>query len=371
MIDKLSTWIFVDDAPEEAAAFAAALTSTGKIKVDVLGPKAAREQLLTGAVLPGGVLMDVDLSNAVDEHGTGPGIAQDLRVKQRSGAIREFPIVRFAGADRVRKNILGDPTSDDLFDAKIPKERLHAAIDTVCTQLAGVEAVYRALAAAKTANPMRLEGLVGLDKERWQAYGHPVFEQRVIGSSEHSIHVAAGIFLKSFLYPAGLLIDEPLLAVRLGIDAEKSSSYAKLRDSLGFVYTGAASTEYRRWWARALDDWWFTSVDSTSPPSSLTADVRVRLLSDRLGIEGLIPLQMPAESAGSKPWRLCTLHLEKEPAEIIPVDPAESVRMTGYADASVWQDPQYAALQIALGSRHDARLNAADLAKLFKKHVKK
>lgn len=371
MINDVPFWIFVDDATDEANAFAEALSNQGRIKVEVLGPHEAREKLLTGKIDPHGVLMDVDLSNCVGEYGTGPGIAQDIRVKQRSGAIKEFPVIRFAGAGPVRANILGDPSSDDLFDLKIPKERLYAALESVCGQLEGVDSIYQALARAKAADQFSIASLAGLDDQEWQKFGHPVFEQRVLGSLKHSVHVAAAVFLKSFLVPAGLLIDESLLAVRLGVDRERAAAaFDRLRDGLPFRYEGVASGNFPRWWARAFDEWWFSTVDAKTPPSALSAAGRVDLLKERLGIDGLVSIEMPEGSAGSRPWRLCALHLEKEPPEIVPVDPAESVRLTSYVETAPWQDPQYAALGIALSSRLDSRLSGTDVSRLARKYIK-
>lgn len=371
MTNQRTSWFFVDDATQEANAFAQALSDTGRLKVEVLAPKEAREKLLTGQVNPLGVLMDVDLSNAVDELGTGPGMAQDLRVKQRSGKINEFPVVRFAGAEPIKNNILGDPSSDDLFDAKIPKERVYADLEDVCNQLNGVESVYQALAPGKGAEQYSIASLVELDQQAWEKYGHPVFEQRLMGSLKHSIHVAAGIFLKTLIIPAGLLIDDSLLAIRLGIDPEKSSAdFDAIKKILPFRYTGVASDNFSRWWARALDEWWFSTVDSKTPPSALPADARVELLKARLGLNHLAALQMPSESAGSRPWRQCAFHLEQEPPKSFPIDPSESVRLTGYTDTSPWLDPLYAALGIALSNRADTRLNGADITRLYKKYVK-
>ncbi|TCF96437.1 hypothetical protein BZM26_37695 [Paraburkholderia strydomiana] len=116
-------WILVDDAVSEAKSFADALLVKGGIQVEVLSPEDGRISLLSGARHPAGVLIDVDLSSISGETGTGPGIAQDIRVKQKSGAIPEYPVVRFAALAPVQRNVRGDPTSDDLFDVKIQKRK--------------------------------------------------------------------------------------------------------------------------------------------------------------------------------------------------------------------------------------------------------
>lgn len=116
-------WAFVEDQPNEAKAFAEQLrTGQPAIAVEVLGPLKAREDLLTGKVVPLGVLMDVDLSGVTGEHGTGLGIAQDIPGKQKAREIPDYPIVRLAGPKPVEKIVGGDPSSDDLLDLRISKK---------------------------------------------------------------------------------------------------------------------------------------------------------------------------------------------------------------------------------------------------------
>src|SRR5690242_8292449 len=107
------SWLLVDDFPAEAKAFADKLaTGADKLKVDVAPPDQARQLLLTKAITPAGILMDVDLSNLPGERGSGPGLAQDVRVKQRAREIDEYPIVRFSGRVPIERNLKGDPGSD-------------------------------------------------------------------------------------------------------------------------------------------------------------------------------------------------------------------------------------------------------------------
>lgn len=182
-------------------------------------------------------------------------------------------------------------------------------------------------------------------------------------------HVAAGIFARHFLTASGLLIDETLLAIRLGVDARGSGAgWEALRGLLPFAYQGVAANYFSRWWARGLEEWWFEVVRGEAPLASLPIDQRLTALQRAFPGNPLQPLVMPVGSAGNKPWRLCALSLEEEPPRNVAVDPNEAVRMTPRADMPVWTDPPLASLRLALQQKRDFRLNRSDLARLERKH---
>lgn len=363
-------WIFIDDQHDAAQSFADALTHDSPIEVLVVDPADAKPRLLGAKESPAGVLMDVDLSSATGEHGTGPGIAQDIRVKQRAREIAEYPVVRFAGLEPIRRSIQGDPASDDLFDLKIPKEKLREnGASHIVGLLRGVSLVYLALGRIGNATDDSFLPLVGLSAQEWERLGHPAFSDRLLSALQVATHVAAGTFVRSFLLPSGLLIDERLLAVRLGVNREASGEqWFDLLESLPFAYGGVGSDAFKRWWARGLDDWWYSTVGEDEPLSSLDAESRVKLLGERAGCKNLISLSMPQGSAGTKPWRHCSLSLEEDPPRFVPLDPTESVRLTGRVDLPPWVDPAYAALGPALQARHDFRRNRSDLDRLRRKY---
>jgi hypothetical protein len=370
MTKHRSRWIFVDDSEQEAQAFADALSrGDSPIEVVPMVPATANAELFSNKEPPAGVLMDVDLSNAPGQLSTGPGIAQNIRVQQRAGKIHDFPIVRFAGTANVRRNVGGDPTSEDLFDWQVMKEQVsRQGAASVWCQLQGIENVYCTLPDFKEANRDTFPALVGLNLESWEAFGHPAFADRVLASLQVATHVAAGAFLRSFLLPPGLLIDEALLAVRFGVDSARSgAAWQKLLASFDFRYQGSGAVGFARWWARGLDEWWARTSETSLPLSSCDLNDRVAQLT-AAGHVGLVAAEMPAGSAGNKPWQFCSLSQEREPPAFIQLDPAESIRMIGTTDLAPWVDPRYAALGPALQQKNDFRLNSTDLDRLRRKY---
>lgn len=358
-------WFFVDDAPDEAEAFGCQIRQFGAIDIEVMSPSKARGVILSGHRIPAGVLMDVDLSASAGEVGTGPGIAQDIRVKQRSKKISEFPIVRFASFPRVLDNLSGDPSSDDLFDLKIQKEEVARDVESIVRRLRGVRSIYDALINCGESKNCTVEKILNCSPDNLIAWGHDGFNSRLMSAFQVAPHVSAGVIIRSFLIPMGLLIDENALSIRLGVDIERSEgSWHQLKATLPFGYSGVAAEFFPRWWARGLEEWWYDSISTRGALVSLTVVERVQLLHEVLGIEGLVPLRMPVGSPGDRPWRMCALNLETNPVQMVPVDPAFGVRLTPRMDIPAWVDPLQACLKDALQNKNDYRLNRSDLERI-------
>lgn len=359
----MSKWAFVDDQPGPSAAFADGLSEAdSSFEVTVLSPADARKVLLASETEVDGVLVDVDLSDIPGEHGSGPGLAQDIRVNQENGRIGSFPVVRFSFRAKVLENIGGDSSSDDLFDLKIDKEFAARNIPHVRNKLIGCSKIYEEVGDNPSLAPEQLANFLGLSVETLESWTHPEFIARAKSSRSDRPHVAAGLIMR-FLTQSGPLINEALLAVRLGVDPS-SQGWAALRDDLNTVrYTGKGHEYFDLWWARGLEDWWLDTEGAETPLSSMTIEQRIQQLAVKHA--GLAPLTMPPESWGKRPWRLCSLSLEEEDPSIIPVDPAFGVRMASRGNLPPWVDPNYAALGVALQHRDDPRLNKAD----FERHA--
>jgi hypothetical protein len=367
MSEHLSgAWLFIDDKVEEARSFRDELVRGDPgLEIVVLGAEAGRTALLTGEHKPAGVLMDVDLSSEAGVHGTGLGIAQDVRAKQKAATLVEFPIVRFAYPGPVQLNVGGDPASDDLFDDKIQKNEVGKRPQEVQQRLRRANSVYRALVGLK---PRERDGaisrLLGIKDVRVAEWAHAELISRLADGLSQAAHVAAGTYLRTCLSGTGMLIDRPLLLMRLGVSQQLNAAHwDKVEDFAGdFRFGGVGAEELPRWWARGLDEIWYDIADAEEPLSMTTISDRVRLLSGHIGCE-LPPLTMPEGSVGDRPWRWCTLSLENDPADRVPVEPKYGVRVSARTDLPPWMDPLVASLGAASRVR-DPRLNTADIERL-------
>lgn len=350
-------WLLIDDSPEEAAAFATSLSKDDALKIVAMGAQEAAATINAGNFSPSGVLMDVDLSNEMGSQQSGPGMAQDIRVAQQKRAVPGFPIVRFSFRDKVIENIGHDSSSDDIFDLKIEKDGLSTPDARFAAQekLIGVRQLYDAL----NVEGADLLNILGLTEEQWYQWGSSAFQSDFdIGDRAH---LKAGPLVRMLIHP-GLLIDEDMLAVRLGVDLQNSKGWETLAGKLApYTYRGVASECFPRWWARGIEDWWQEEIGADAPLAGCTIAQRTELLSAI--VSDLVPLQMPKGSLGDRPWRYCLLSKEAL-QQFIPVDPARAVKVKPRSGMPPWLDPLYAALGVALQNRNDPRLDKEDLKRL-------
>ncbi|NRP19280.1 hypothetical protein LPJGGPFB_02535 [Ensifer adhaerens] len=366
-IDLSGSWLFVDDDPNSAKSYAARLSEgANAIALTVLPPSQGRVALLTGNSTPLGVLMDVDLTGEPGEHGTGLGIAQDIRARQKARKINEFPIIRFANIEPVKINIGGDPSSDDLFDDKMDKGAVGRNTGIVQRRLIGVAAIYDHLKSMGN-NPAdsEISNLFSLDEPHLSEWTHPGLMSRLTDGMRQAIHVAAGAYLRSFLMPTGLLMDRKLLLMRMGTTQESGEKswdvISKFADS--FKFRGLGSEHYERWWARGLEEAWDELEFAEAPIAMTSATDRTSAFANVFDIE-LEPLQLGDRSPGTRPWRWCTLRQEEDPPSYVPVDPRFGVKISPRVDVAPWIEPAMASIGAAVRKEQDARLNRTDIERL-------
>jgi len=105
----------------------------------------------------------------------------------------------------------------------------------------------------------------------------------------------------------GIFIDEPLLAILLGIDVKQSSDWNKFKEQYlrKFIYEGIFSSAYERWYQSPLLDWW-KSVTGRSL-QVLDANERVSKIKELLGDFDILPLKLPQSQHYSNFWYCCIL----------------------------------------------------------------
>lgn len=350
------TWLLVDDSHGEAATYAEQLTLDDVIAVAAISVADFLDRLPAGLDEVSGVLMDVDLSNEAGIVTTGPGVAQSIRDHQQAGETRSFPIIRFSAPDKVEKFIGSSGLSDDVFDLLIDKAGFVARLkrNEIRDDLLSTEAIYRAFNDGAS-----LLDLLSIDEDRWQLWGHQELYDRVERAERG---YQKSLLIAHVLAFPGLLIDEDLLAIRLGVDRQNSKEWDTLLEKLDCIkYTGTGSQHVARWWARGLNDWWTEELQASRPLSGTSISDRIATLSKHFS--GLEALQMPPQSLGDRPWRTCKLS-ELSGEGIVPVDPSKAVRMTSGISTGAWMDQNYAALGPALQNRDDPRLIKSDLKRL-------
>jgi hypothetical protein len=305
--------------------------------------------------------MDVSFVNAAGETGAAPdydgiALAQQIRVLQNREQLPSFPIVRFSKRDVVREYVAGDTTSDDLFEERIEKEDVLERREATVEKLVSLAEDYPQITkfAASDKKQDALAEIFGLETQDLD---------RVDGRSFLGLlrtvppHTMAYYFISGFLRRSGVLIDESLLSVRLGVDAECSEDWSTLLGRLNDVqYKGVFSTGYPRFWMFALADWW-AELGAGGTLKRLDADARVEVIREKLGLEKLQPISPNPDSPGQRYWHVCV-------ETGLPVDPAEGFALMDEWGHEPWQDTDYICLEQARRmARTHPRLRASERAR--------
>lgn len=374
----MKTYLMLDDdagteAPAEPYAEALEAASRGSLSITVRRPGRMAETIAAITELaPDGLLLDVALTNALDPEGQpvgfdGIALAQQVRTLQTrartgggSGGLPEFPVVRYSKWDIVQEYVNKDSTSDDLFDEFVDKSSIgeDGAAASAASIVVALATDYPAVTAFADQEPddAALAELLGCDGGLLARLDpRTLLGLRRPGAPAHVL--ARFIVVKLFSRP-GPLVEEGLLAVRLGVDPERSEDWPALLDALAESrYHGAFSSGYARWWMPATLDWWQVNIDQDKPPGRISATDRVTLLADRTGLSRLVPIEPSEDSPGARFWHRCS-------KSGLPVDPAEGFPLLPVYGTETWHDTEYLCREEALRDRRNARLSPSERARL-------
>ena len=364
------------DAPAERYAEKLTIVSNGTLTVDTYRPE-SMDKVLThiAGAKPDGLLVDVAFTNALTENHVsiaydGIALAQQIRtwqtrgLRQSSGTnLPEFPLVRLSKLDVIREFIKGDTTGDDLFDEKVDKSDVVEHAESIAPRLISLAADYPRLseyAAAEEKTDDSLARLLGVPEEfllRLDARALLGLRRR-----DAPAHVLSRYVIGALLGRPGPLIDESLLAIRLGIDVTTSENWPALRDRLKSAsYQGVFADGYRRWWMALVLDWWATEIDADRPPFRLAATERTRIIQEKAKLERLTAIAEHPDSPGTKFWHICI----KSP-QTIPVDPAFGFPLMPEWGQETWHDVDHLCLEEALRDPRNPRLGPTERSRLAK-----
>lgn len=374
----MKTYLMLDDdagseAPAEPYAEALEASANGGLTIEVRRPERMAQTIaMISELAPDGLLLDVALTNALDTEGQpvgfdGIALAQQIRTLQTrarvgtgSGGLPEFPVVRYSKRDIVREYVNKDSTSDDLFDEFVDKSSINephmaSAAASIVVALATDYPAVSAFADRAPDDPA-LAALLGCEPD-FLARLDPrtLLGLRRPGAPAHIL--ARFIVIKLFGRP-GPLVNEALLAVRLGVDPARSEDWPAVLEGLSASqYRGVFSCGYTRWWMPAALDWWQREIDQDKSPARLAAADRVALLSARTGLIRLAAIEASTDSPGSRWWHRCA-------RSEVAVDPAEGFPLLPVYGMETWHDTEYLCREKALRDPRNARLAASERARI-------
>lgn len=334
----MTTYLYLDDAQlAESRDKVSGLSMQGvlEVRVEQNLPGWKQQMARLKNVDYDGLILDLKLDELPVEAGQyagyrGTTIAQLIRDYQKEGILKAFPILLFTGEDNMKHAL--DNTGRDLFDMIIEKGSLNInTLQKLPGQLAELSECYKQLNGGEDArNMIKAQGYVD---ERFMDTLHDL-------QTEDSNASCARFLLNEFVLKAGLLIDESLLAARLGVDKDKSGDgwNAVLKLFEKARYNGIFGKSWIRWWMRSVNTIWKDNTGTVL--QQLGAEERVELLKKVLGCEGIVFAAKMKYAESDSFWAICC-------GTGKPLDPIDGFEVTGQDTSYPWLDLQYVSKEAA------------------------
>lgn len=336
-------FLYIDDAvPDIRNATASGLSRSGILNVTAEEPlpwDLRESRIVDGIEHIDGIILDWRLTEETNRAISGAvkysaeALAQHLRFLATDKAVKDIPIVLCSANTGFREYYRRDSTGHDLFDEVFEKNDFSVHHDTVVKQLNCLAEAYKILQTA--------------DELSWRAIlSNPdniEVDVRLVGNISTFLanmvpHELIGFLLREIIKKPGVLIDEDILAARLGVDKDASEGWNILLETVinqKIKYEGLLSGGWSRWWADGLVQWWKTNIHPTHPQLR-AAKQRVKLIKEKTGIQDLIPAEKLKFCAESEFWTVCV-------ATKKPLATSEGLRVV-ISNELPWQDEQYVSL---------------------------
>lgn len=269
----------------------------------------------------------------------GTSLAQEIRTRQKEGILKPFPIVLFSGNDKVANSL--ERSGKDLFDICIEKESIDDKnYITYRHRLYALAEGYKTISAANS----QLYEILKVN--------HDIIDERFLSElndlSSEPIHVIAHFIINELIETQGLLINNEVLAARLGIDISQSADWEKLLVSISETkYSGVFASGWDRWWMPKIDEWWRSTIEADSYLRSTSALIRVNMIKEKLSIEGLQPANKIEKADSDEFWTICKGYNR-------PLDPVDGLMIEGQENLYPWQDVEYVSVDAALKRKNNS-----------------
>lgn len=271
-------------------------------------------------------------------------LAQQLRklIIEKKGFGKDFPIVLCSAKYNFNTIFTRELSSHDLFDGVYEKDEFHERKNIVVEELIDYASSYQYL--SKSINPKEVVKTIqsilaidNLDSVDYRVVDH--LTNLIVENKP--IHEVARFLLNKVVRSTGILINDFVLASRLGVDivTSKNADWPKLLEVLKSVkYCGAFSVAWSNWWMTKLDDWW--NENFSEALGMLNASERVQRLNDKFRLN----LPTAAKTGKSKSdlfWVTCKVTNR-------PIAIEDAIIVVSPIDKAVWEEDQYFSIDCAV-----------------------
>lgn len=309
-----------------------------------------------------GLILDLKLDDLPNDNNIraafrGTSLAQEIRTRQKEGVLKPFPIILFSANDQIEKAL--EKSGIDLFDVFIDKSKVNDTIfSEYNSQFIDLSNGYVLLSdpSIKADDVFKINEC-DLDSRFLSEYDE---------IKKSPVHIQSRFILTELLCKQGLLVDESILAARLGIDKKRSEDWDKLLENISSTkYNGVFSHGWSRWWMHLIEQWWDENNKSNAFLRSMSANERVEEIKQFTHLTQLKVAEKIAKSNSDAFWTICK-------AYNYPLDPIDGLLIQGQDNLYSWQEPEYVSVEAALNRKNiDNWVNVADIDQNRYKTLKK
>lgn len=351
-----------DDKVQDAEDKVQGFEQEGRLKIDSKQHRGTWESQLKfikeNEAAMDGLILDLRLDDLPNENGEradfrGTSLAQEIRTRQKEKEFKSFPIILFSANDKLEKSL--ENSGKDLFDICIDKSKVKAdSFDIYTPQLISLAESYKFLSATKDVSK-----ILNIDEN--------IIDDRFVSELTllltNPIHIISQFLIYELVEKQGLLIDEQILAARLGIDMANSQDWERIKESISTAkYTGVFCEGWQRWWTPLVEKWWKETVKAENYLRSTPATERVSLIKTALQLENLRPAQKIDKADSEEFWTVCKGYNR-------PLDPVDGLIIEGQEKLYPWQEPEYVSVDAALKSKKKDEV-WKNVAKIEEDHLK-
>jgi len=277
-----------------------------------------------------GIVLDLRLDDTANSSNfTATEFAQHIRTLVTKGDLnKDLPIVLFSTDDKLEQVYATDLSSHNLFDSYYSKTETETHANA-SEEMFALAQGYIEIANNKNnlSKLMGLEDLYDLNAE--------IFARFDIENSNIPIHEYAQVILKDLIYVTGTLIDESVLASRLGVDIE-SKNWQEVKKLFDLAkYQGVFSNGWDRWWMFKVNE--IFKGEFNTYLSYLNAEEKCQLFVDRKHISNITSPEPIKFNSSNRYTTVCKV-LNR------PLDAIEGYRVYTTKPLKQWQEYSYVSL---------------------------
>ena len=235
----------------------------------------------------------------------------------------EFPIFLISSLEKKVAYYDSDVKSHDLFDYFVSKNDIPEMGQKYERELFSIISAYKVIADNRD-----MSKLLDIENTFYESLSIDYDSELKLTST-----ISQFIF-KEIVMRNGALIDEDVLAARLGIDREKSQDWESLKEMVSskFKYNGIFGDVWERWWADGLLEWWESDITSEIGLMNSEASQRVLLIEEKLKLNELKVAEPIEPYMSTSYWTICKA-LNK------PLDIYDGLLLNSKIEN--WQDKEY------------------------------